>query len=79
MLDTGRPTGLGIASGSDYYLPLGSFGKSKEPEVCIIDTIRGAVKGHLKTSKKDAFGNLLFYDGRLLSQTATDMKRLRRR
>jgi RNA polymerase sigma factor (sigma-70 family) len=72
-IDTGRPTGLGVAGDGVYYLPLANFGKSREPEVCVLDVGKGAVKAHLKTGKKEALGNLLLHDGRLLSQTATDL------
>jgi RNA polymerase sigma factor (sigma-70 family) len=72
-LDTGNPTGLGVSGDGVYYLPLANFGKSKEPEVCVIDVRRGSVRSHLKTDKKEAFGNLLLRDGWLLSQTANGL------
>jgi RNA polymerase sigma factor (sigma-70 family) len=72
-VETGRPTGLGVAGDGPYYLPLANFGKSKDPEVCVLDVAKGAVMSHLKTGKKEAFGNLLLHDGRLISQTATDL------
>jgi outer membrane protein assembly factor BamB len=71
QLDTGRPTGLGVAGGGFYYLPLANFGKSGEPEVCVLDLRAGAVKTHLKTGTKEPPGNLLLHEGRLLSQTAS--------
>jgi hypothetical protein len=70
-LNTGRPTGMGIAGDGLYYLPLANFGKSPEPEVCVLDLGAGAVKAHLKTPTKEPPGNLLLYEGRLLSQTAS--------
>jgi RNA polymerase sigma factor (sigma-70 family) len=72
-IDTGRPTGIGVAGDGVYYLPLANFGKSAEPEVCVIDLHKRAVKAHLRTGKKVPFGNLLLYEGRLLSQTATSL------
>jgi outer membrane protein assembly factor BamB len=69
-IDTGRPTGMGVGSGDLYYLPLASFGKSGEPEVCVLDLRAGAVKAHLKTGTRDPPGNLTLCEGRLLSQTA---------
>jgi RNA polymerase sigma factor (sigma-70 family) len=72
-IDTGRPTGMGVAGDGVYYLPLANFGKSAEPEVCALDLRKRAVKAHLKTGKKEAFGNLLLYNGLLLSQTATSL------
>jgi outer membrane protein assembly factor BamB len=72
-LDTGSPTGLGVSGDGVYYLPLANFGKSKDPEVCVIDVRQGSVRAHLKTDKKEAFGNLLLRDGWLLSQTANGL------
>jgi hypothetical protein len=69
-IDTGRPTGMGVASDGVYYLPLANFGKSAEPEVCALDLRKRTVRTHLKAGKKESFGNLLLYEGRLLSQTA---------
>jgi hypothetical protein len=54
-------------------LPLANFGPSKEPEVCVIDVGRGTVRSHLKTDRKEAFGNLVLRDGWLLSQTANGL------
>jgi outer membrane protein assembly factor BamB/tetratricopeptide (TPR) repeat protein len=68
--ETGLPSGLGVASGNKYYLPLRSAGQSKEPEICVIDLDRAMIEAHTKARTKDeVFGNLLFYDKDVISQT----------
>jgi outer membrane protein assembly factor BamB len=70
-LETGMPSGQGIAANNIYYLPLKEGVKSKVPEVCAIDVATGIIAGHSKSRKKIIPGNLLFCQGDLLSQTAT--------
>jgi outer membrane protein assembly factor BamB/tetratricopeptide (TPR) repeat protein len=78
-LDTGMPSGQGTASDNIYYLPLKetSQGQDKGPEVCAIDIDKGKPVGHTKSRPKaddpklEVPGNLLFYDGEVLSQTVT--------
>jgi outer membrane protein assembly factor BamB len=72
-LDTGLPSGEGIASDSVYYLPLKSAVQSKEPEVCAIDLDKGNIIAHTKSRKKEVPGNLLFYEGDVVSQTPTNV------
>jgi outer membrane protein assembly factor BamB len=69
--ETGLPSGQGVASDNFYYLPLKAGAKSKEPEVCTIDVDKGLVLPPNKSRKKEVPGNLLFYEGDVLSQTAT--------
>ena len=73
-VDTGMPSGQGIASNNVYYLPLRTAAKTKEPEVCAIDIDKGLVVAHTKSRKKTdgtmvVPGNLLFHEGFVLSQT----------
>jgi outer membrane protein assembly factor BamB len=72
VVDTGSPSGRGIASDNIYYLPLRSAAKTKEPEVCGINVLTGEMF-HTKSRKKEVPGNLLFYEGAVVSQTATDV------
>jgi outer membrane protein assembly factor BamB len=76
-LETGLPSGRGVASENIYYLPLEkSAQSSQEPEVCAIDVANGRIVAHTKSrksleGKQEVPGNLLFYEGRMLSQTPT--------
>jgi outer membrane protein assembly factor BamB len=72
-LETGTPSGQGIASDNVYYLPLKEATRSKEPEICAIDMERGIVAAHTRSRKKDVPGNLVFFEGDVISQTATDV------
>ncbi len=72
-LETGTPSGQGIASDNVYYLPLKEAARSKEPEICAIDMERGQIAAHTRSRKKDVPGNLVFFEGDVISQTATDV------
>lgn len=81
-VETGLPSGQGVASENVYYLPLKEAGQTKEPEICAIDLERGQVIAHTKSRLLrptgenpyyDAPGNLLFYEGDVISQTATEV------
>jgi len=72
-LETGLPSGQGIASENIYYLPLKEAAQGKEPEICAIDMEKGMIFAHTKSRKKEVPGNLVFYEGDVLSQTATDI------
>jgi outer membrane protein assembly factor BamB len=65
QLETGLPSGQGVASGSYYYLPL------KKGEVCRIDLERGIVAAHSASPKSEVPGNLVFYEGDVVSQAET--------
>ncbi len=73
-VETGMPTGFGAASDNVYYLPLIGFGAGKDAEICAIDADRGVVVGHSKshpqntTEKVETPGNLIFFDGAIISQ-----------
>jgi outer membrane protein assembly factor BamB len=67
-LSTGDlPSGQGVASNNIYYLPL------RGGEVLAIDLNRWAIQAHNRASKTNgaAPGNLVFYEGAVLSQTPT--------
>jgi outer membrane protein assembly factor BamB/tetratricopeptide (TPR) repeat protein len=71
-LDTGIPSGQGIASNNVYYLPL--LGRSnEEPEICAIDVDRGMIIGHARSRAREVPGNLIFFEGDVVSQTADDI------
>jgi outer membrane protein assembly factor BamB len=63
------PSGQGIASQNVYYLPL------RKGEICAIDMDRGLIKAHNRTGKSGATppGNLVFYEGAVLSQTPREV------
>jgi len=62
------PSGQGVASQNVYYLPL------RRGEICAIDVARGRT-AHNRTGKSGgpAPGNLVFYDGAVLSQTPREV------
>jgi outer membrane protein assembly factor BamB len=71
--NTGTPSGQGVASDNVYYLPIrASADPGKEPGVLAINLAKGELIGLTKSAKKDGRveipGNLIFYDGYLLSQ-----------
>jgi WD40 repeat protein len=76
---TGRPSGHGAAAGVRYYLPLKEGVEGNGPEICVLDPANGTVVSHVKSRDKDrdgkpvAPGNLVFADGLLLSQSATEI------
>jgi outer membrane protein assembly factor BamB/tetratricopeptide (TPR) repeat protein len=78
-VDTGTPSGYGIAGDNVYYLPLKDTPKGNGPGICAIDVEKGQVKGLARARKKSGDeaavvpGNLVFFDGEVLSQTATEM------
>ncbi len=67
-VSTGEPSGLGVCSDNLYYLPLREGSESKEPEIVAIDLERGAIHAHTKSRKKEVPGNLVFFDGEVISQ-----------
>jgi outer membrane protein assembly factor BamB len=73
QLETGLPSGYGVSVGDVYYLPLKEAGKEKEPAVCILDVDRGTVLARSPAPGGEVPGNLLFWQGRVVSQTASDV------
>ncbi len=73
-LETGQPSGQGIASDNVYYLPLrGTTQAADHPEICAINLDKGAFVGHARSRKKEVPGNLLFYEGDVISQTPVEV------
>ncbi len=61
------PAGQGTASDGIYYLPL-------EKEILAVDFAKGQIKAHYRVPAGGMSpGNLVFYDGMLISQTPTDL------
>jgi outer membrane protein assembly factor BamB len=77
--ETGVPSGYGVAGEKLYYLPLRASADDKEPEVCAINIDTGKIEAHSKmrkeavagSEKREAPGNLIFYDGKVISQTVS--------
>jgi outer membrane protein assembly factor BamB len=69
-LETGLPSGQGVASDNIYYLPLKKGAQTREPEVCKIDIDKGVILAHTTSRKKEVPGNLIFFEGDVISQTA---------
>jgi outer membrane protein assembly factor BamB len=83
-VETGMPSGIGIASKDLYYLPLAQSVKTREPGIALVDMNNGRLhaltrsrpKVDPKDPKKINFeipGNLLFYEGEVLSQSLTEV------
>lgn len=72
-IETGTPSGMGVASGSLYYLPLKAPARQTEPspEICAIDMNKGEIVARARSTKREIPGNLLFTDGMVISQTAS--------
>jgi hypothetical protein len=76
-LDTGMPSGQGVADGV-YYLPLKAAAATKEPEVCAIDAAKGVVVAHNRARKRVVGspvvpGNLVMAGDDVLSQTVEEV------
>lgn len=79
-LETGLPSGQGIASGDVYYLPLRKGKTSRQPEICAINIKEGYIQGHTiavteipgeaAPKEVEVPGNLVFFDGQVVSQSA---------
>jgi outer membrane protein assembly factor BamB len=69
--ETGLPSGRGVAAGNVYYLPLKGITDEKGPTLCTIDVERGVVRQRSLAPGKEAPGNLLLWQGGVVSQTAT--------
>lgn len=63
QLETGLPSGQGVASGDTYFLPL------QQGAVAALDAEKGAILARTESRGGEIPGNLLFHDGDLLSQT----------
>jgi outer membrane protein assembly factor BamB len=78
-LETGEPAGQGAAGAPTangdiiYYLPIRKAVNTGEPEVCAISVTRGVIHAHTRSRKREVPGNLIFYEGNVLSQTHTEV------
>ncbi|HYT94524.1 MAG TPA: hypothetical protein VEL76_37765, partial [Gemmataceae bacterium] len=62
------PSGQGVASNNIYYLPL------SKGEILAVDVTRGIIKAHNRaTNAKSPPGNLVFYEGAVLSQNIDEV------
>jgi outer membrane protein assembly factor BamB/tetratricopeptide (TPR) repeat protein len=68
-LATGLPSGLGVGSGSRYFLPLREAQVGKGPAVCVLDVARGRVISYSRHQKGEIPGNLVLHDGDVISLT----------
>ena len=68
---TGQPSGLGVAGGGVYYLPLKAAARNGQPAIDRIDLDTGQVLAEAATGRKEAPGDLVFYEDVVLSQTVT--------
>ncbi|CAN5220212.1 hypothetical protein BH11PLA2_BH11PLA2_02990 [soil metagenome] len=76
----GVPAGHGTASKDGvYYLPVAESAEDKQPQVWAIDAVKGEVQAKAAYRRKDAgvikpmLGNLVFHEGQLYSQSATEL------
>lgn len=78
-VDTGLPSGMGAASpmkeGTDviYYLPIRRALNTREPEICAINVDKGMIHAHTRSREGQVPGNLIFYEGSVLSQSHADV------
>src|SRR5262249_14687298 len=78
-LETCLPSGQGAAGAPNaagdiiYYLPVREAVNTREPEICAINVDKGIIHAHTRSRKKEVAGNLLFYEGTVLSQTHTEV------
>ncbi|MFN4260330.1 MAG: PQQ-binding-like beta-propeller repeat protein [Gemmataceae bacterium] len=71
--NTGLPSGQGVASEDVYYLPIQATADSKEPAVIGIHLARGVIQSKAISRKKFIPGNLVFYQGEVISQGVSDI------
>lgn len=69
----GVPTGRGVLAGKRLFLPVEAKTDGKGPAVRVVDVEKGAVADTLLMPGKEKVGNLLFSEGQVLSQTATEL------
>lgn len=69
--NVGVPSGQGAASGNVYYLPLKASGETGGPGVAALDTESGKVLSFARSRDGEVPGNLTFFRGQVISQTAT--------
>src|SRR5262249_49452848 len=76
-LDTGLPSGQGAASNAGgsimYYLPVRTAVSDRKPEIVTIDVAKGIIHAHTRSRKGEVPGNLLFFEGRVVSQSHNEV------
>ena len=72
-LETGLPSGLGIAADNHYYLPLKEAIRTRQPEICVLDVSKGRIQAHTRSRKQAVPGNLLLFEDSVLSQSLTEV------
>jgi outer membrane protein assembly factor BamB len=70
QIDTGMPSGQGIAAGNIYYLPVRSA-QGGGPAILALDMKKGSLTARINTPGNEIPGNLIIADGMLVSQTPT--------
>jgi hypothetical protein len=71
QVETGLPSGRGVASGDIYYLPLKEAARGKEPAIYAIDLRKGVIRVRVPSPRKEVPGNLLLGHGEVFAQTVT--------
>jgi outer membrane protein assembly factor BamB len=72
----GMPSGRGVASDNVYYLPLREAAfpdKDKAPAVVAIDIEKGRLVAQTRSRSKEVPGNLVFFEGDVISQNAMEV------
>jgi outer membrane protein assembly factor BamB len=72
-LETGEPSGLGVAADGLYLLPLRLGAATGGPEVVVLDVKRGVVHSHVRWPKSEVPGNLALFGSDVVSQSATEL------
>jgi outer membrane protein assembly factor BamB len=67
----GVPSGQGAAAGNVYYLPLKAARETGGPGVVALDVATGKVLAFAQSRGGEVPGNLTFFGGQVVSQTAT--------
>ena len=66
-VDIGSPSGYASVAENTLYLPLRGTESSKQPEICVIDLVKGEILSHTRSRKALPVGNLVFHDGEMFS------------
>jgi outer membrane protein assembly factor BamB len=69
----GTPSGQGAASGNVYYLPLKTSNETGGPGVAAVSVATGKVLAFARSRSGEVPGNLMFFQGQVISQTATSL------
>src|SRR5262249_41365997 len=69
--NTDEPSGLGVAAGNAYSLPVRNCPQAGGPAVIGIDLEKGTVLSRTRVPGDEVPGNLIVAEGTLISQTAT--------